>query len=247
MQKITFSLIFMLFFTAVYAADKPIFNIIDNECIVFLQGNTINSNINAPLEIFLNTITKANLQIWYIKKDQYSRVKFNNNTYAELASFNQESSDILLYKKGRSYYKIDLLDNTLAEKVNTYYGRKIYPIFDKRTKTMYAKGYEGVIYIKYNEKEIYDLKNGYLDEEEQEVYFQTQETVRRQVISNLHTLKIDYQEAEYNIKEIMFPNGYKISLDGKGGNLILFRQGKEPEVVPLSSQSIVSLNRFFKR
>ena len=49
------------------------------------------------------------------------------------------------------------------------------------------------------------------------------------------------------IKEIMFPNGYKISLDGKGGNLILFRQGKEPEVVPLSSQSNVSLNRFFKR
>ena len=247
MQKITFSLIFVLFFTAVCAADKPIFNIIDNECIVFLQGNTINSNINAPLEIFLNTITKANLQIWYIKKDQYSRVKFNNNTYAELASFDKESTDILLYKKGRSYYKIDLLDNTLAEKVNTYYGRKIYPIFDKRTKTMYAKGYEGVIYIKYNEKEIYDLKNGYLDEDEQEIYFQTQETVRRQVIANLHTLKIDYQEADYNIKEIMFPNGYKISLDGKGGNLILFRQGKEPEVVPLSSQSNVSLNRFFKR
>lgn len=140
MQKITFSLIFVLFFTAVYAADKPIFNIIDNECIVFLQGNTINSNINAPLEIFLNTITKANLQIWYIKKDQYSRVKFNNNTYAELASFNQESTDILLYKKGRSYYKIDLLDNTLAEKVNTYYGRKIYPIFDKRTKPCMLKG-----------------------------------------------------------------------------------------------------------
>ena len=95
MQKITFSLIFLLFFTAVYAADKPIFNIIDNECIVFLQGNTINSNINAPLEIFLNTITKANLQIWYIKKDQYSRVKFNNNTYAELASFDKESISIL--------------------------------------------------------------------------------------------------------------------------------------------------------
>ena len=247
MKKITFILVFLSFFTAAYAAEKPIFNIIDSECVIFLQGSTLDTNINAPLEIFLNTISKANLQIWYIKKDQYSRVKFNNNTYAELASFDKESTDILLYKKGRSYYKIDLLDNTLAEKVNTYYGRKIYPIFDKRTKTMYAKGYEGVIYIKYNEKEIYDLKNGYLDEEEQEVYFQTQETVRRQVISNLHTLKIDYQEAEYNIKEIMFPNGYKISLDGKGGNLILFRQGKEPEVVPLSSQSNVSLNRFFKR
>ena len=247
MKKITFILIFLSFFTTAYAAEKPIFNIIDNECVIFLQGSALDTSINAPLEIFLNTISKANLQIWYIKKDQYSRVKFNNNTYAELASFDKESTDILLYKKGRSYYKIDLLDNTLAEKVNTYYGRKIYPIFDKRTKTMYAKGYEGVIYIKYNEKEIYDLKNGYLDEDEQEIYFQTQETVRRQVIANLHTLKIDYQEAEYNIKEIMFPNGYKISLDGKGGNLILFRQGKEPEVVPLSSQSNVSLNRFFKR
>lgn len=247
MKKITFLLMFVLFFTATYAADKPIFNIIDNECVVFLQGSTINSNISAPLEIFLNTISKANLQIWYIKKDQYSRVKFNNNTYAEISSFNEADSNVIIYKKGRSYYNINLLNSNLPEKVNTYFGRRIYPVFDKRTKTMYVKGYEGVIYIKYNEKEIYDLKNGYLDNSEQEVYFQTQENVRRQIIQMLYTLKIDYQEAGDNIKEIMFPNGYKVLLEGKGGNLILFRQGIRPEVVPLSSQSIVSLNRFFKR
>ncbi len=247
MKKITFILVFLSFFTAAYAAEKPIFNIIDSECVIFLQGSTLDTNINAPLEIFLNTISKANLQIWYIKKDQYSRVKFNNNSYVELSSYNEETSDILLYKKGRSYYNINLSDNTLAEKVNTYFGRKIYPIFDKRTKTLYVKGYEGAIYIKYSEKEIYDLKNGYLDDDEQEIYFQTQENVRRQIIANLHTLKINYQEAEDNVKEIMFPNGYRIRLECKGGNLILFRQGYEPEIVPLSSQSIVTLNKFFKR
>ena len=230
MKKITFILVFLSFFTAAYAAEKPIFNIIDSECVIFLQGSTLDTNINAPLEIFLNAISKANLQIWYIKKDQYSRVKFNNNSYVELSSYNEETSDILLYKKGRSYYNINLSDNTLAEKVNTYFGRKIYPVFDKRTKTLYVKGYEGAIYIKYSEKE-----------------FQTQENVRRQIIANLHTLKINYQEAEDNVKEIMFPNGYRIRLEGKGGNLILFRQGYEPEIVPLSSQSIVTLNKFFKR
>lgn len=247
MQKITFMIIFLLFYTTAYAVDKPIFNIIDSECVVFLQGDTTDSNINAPLEIFLNTITKANLQIWYIKKHQYSRVKFNNNTYADISSFNSNTNDILLYKKGRSYYKINLSDNTLAEKLNTYYGRKIYPVFNKRTKTMYASGYEGVIYIKYNEKEIYDIQNGYLDEDEQKIYFQSQENIRRQVMTSLHNLKLEYQEAEENIKEILFPNGYKISLEGKGGNIILYRRGKAPEVVPLSTQSLTSLNEFFKR
>ena len=56
MKKITFILVFLSFFTAAYAAEKPIFNIIDSECVIFLQGSTLDTNINAPLEIFLNTI-----------------------------------------------------------------------------------------------------------------------------------------------------------------------------------------------
>lgn len=247
MQKITFMIIFLLFCTTASAVDKPIFNIIDNECVVFLQSDTTDSDINPPLEIFLNTVTKANLQIWYIKKHQYSRVKFNNNTYAEISSFDDKSTDILLYKKGRSYYKINLLDNTLAEKLNTYYGRKIYPVFDKRTKSMFINDYEGVIYIKYNEKEIYDIKNGYLDSEEQTIYFQTQENVKHQIIRSLHYLKLNYQEADENIRQIFFSSGHSVSLEGRGGNIILYRRGKVPEIVPLSSQSIVSLNNFFKR
>ncbi len=247
MKKLVLLLVFIWFNTTCFASNMTTFNIIDNECVVFIQGSNINSSINAPLEIFLNTVTKSNLQVWYIKKDQYSRIKFNNNTYCELKSYSDTSNEVLLYKKGRSYYKIDLLDENISSKVNTYFGRKIYPIFDKRSKEKYEKSYEGVIYINHNEKEIYDLTNGYLDDDEQSIYFETQDNLRKQLISNLNALKIPFKEAHESIKYISFPNNYKITLDGLGGNVILFRQGKTPEVMPLSSIDLRKLNTFFKK
>ena len=84
MKKIIVMIVFVLFFNPIQSFCKPIFNILDSECIVFIQGSKLASNISAPLEVFLNTVNKANLQVWYIKSDQYSRIKFNNNTYLEL-------------------------------------------------------------------------------------------------------------------------------------------------------------------
>ncbi len=247
MKKIILVFVFLLITTVSYGNNKPTFNIIDSECIVFIQGSNINSSINAPLEIFLNTVTKSGLQIWYIKKDLYTRIKFNNNTYCELTDYSDKSNEVLLYKKGRSFYKINLDDENIAEKVNTYFGRKIYPLFTKRSKDMYEKSYEGIIYIKHSEKEMYDLTNGYLDEHEQAVYMHTQEQMRMHLISTLDTLKIPFKEADAGIKNILFPNSYKISLEGLGGNIILFKQGKKPEIMPLSSIEEDIINSFFNK
>ncbi len=247
MKKIVILLVLLIFAIPIYASNKPIFNIMDNECVVFIQGSNINSSINAPLEIFLNTVTKAELQIWYIKKDLYDRIKFNNNTYCELAGYTDDSNEVLLYKKGRSYYRIKLNDANIAEKVNTYFGRKVYPVFTKRSKFIYEKSYEGVIYIKHSEREMYDLTNGYLEENEQVVYLDTQEKMRSQLITDLSSLKISFKEADPYIKNILFPNSHRIALEGLGGNVIFFKQGKKPEIMPLSSINMDTINTYFER
>ncbi len=137
MKKIIVMIVFVLFFNPIQSFCKPIFNILDSECIVFIQGSKLASNISAPLEVFLNTVNKANLQVWYIKSDQYSRIKFNNNTYLELDNYPDNVSNIFLYKKGRSYYNVDLNDENLDLKVNKYFGRQVFPVFDKRSKIIY--------------------------------------------------------------------------------------------------------------
>lgn len=246
MKKIIALIVFMLFFYPIQSFCKPVFNILDSECIVFIQGSELAGSIGAPLEVFLNTVNKANLQVWYIKSDQYSRIKFNNNTYLELNN-KDKSSSIYLYKKGRSYYNIDLNDENLNVKVNKYFGRQIFPVFDKRSKTIYEKEYQGAIYIDYSEQELYELSNGYLDEQEYEVYMQTQRQMKNKLRTNMQILKIPYKEAQGNIKTIIFLNRYNVDLEDKGGNVILFIQGRKPYVVPLSSLDITTLNRFFSR
>lgn len=246
MKKIIALIVFMLFFYPIQSFCKPVFNILDSECIVFIQGSELAGSIGAPLEVFLNTVNKANLQVWYIKSDQYSRIKFNNNTYLELNN-KDKSYSIYLYKKGRSYYNIDLNDENLNVKVNKYFGRQIFPVFDKRSKTIYEKEYQGAIYIDYSEQELYELSNGYLDEQEYEVYMQTQRQMKNKLRTNMQILKIPYKEAQGNIKTIIFPNRYNVDLEDKGGNVILFIQGRKPYVAPLSSLDITTLNRFFSR
>lgn len=247
MKKLMVVPVFILFFFPLQALCNPIFNILDSECVVFIQGSTIDSTISAPLEVFLNTVNKANLQVWYIKKDQYSRIKFSNNTYLELDNKPKTTSEIYLYKKGRSFYQISLNDENMTAKVNKYFGRQIFPVFDKRNKVIYEKEYQGAIYIDYSQQEIYDLSNGYLDEEEYEVYMQAQKQLKSKLMINLQILKIPYKEAPANAKSILFPNRYSINLEGKGGNVVLFKQGSKPVVVPLSSLDITNLNRFFSK
>lgn len=247
MKKIMAVAAFVLFFYPMQSLCKPIFNILDSECIVFIQGSTLASNISAPLEVFLNTVNKANLQVWYIKNDQYSRIKFNNNTYLELDNYPDDATSIFLYKKGRSYYNIDLNDANLDVKINKYFGRQIFPVFDKRSKTIYEKEYQGAIYIDYSEQEIYDLSHGYLDEHEYEVYMQAQKQMKNKLRTNMQILKIPYKEAQGNVKTIIFPNRYNVDLEDKGGNVILFIQGSKPFIVPLSSLDMTSLNRFFSK
>ena len=247
MKKIIALIVFMLFFYPIQSFCKPVFNILDSECIVFIQGSELAGSIGVPLEVFLNTVNKANLQIWYIKSNQYSRIKFNNNTYLELDNYPDDTTSIFLYKKGRSYYNIDLNDENLNVKVNKYFGRQIFPVFDKRSKTIYEKEYQGAIYIDYSEQELYELSNGYLDEQEYEVYMQTQRQMKNKLRTNMQILKIPYKEAQGNIKTIIFPNRYNVDLEDKGGNVILFIQGRKPYVAPLSSLDITTLNRFFSR
>ena len=247
MKKIMVMIAFMLFFYPMQLLCKPIFNILDSECIVFIQGSELDSNISAPLEVFLKTVNKANFQIWYIKNDQYSRIKFNNNTYLELDNYPDDTTSIFLYKKGRSYYNIDLNDENLDVKVNKYFGRQVFPVFDKRNKSIYEKEYQGAIYINYSEQELYELQNGYLDEQEYEVYMQAQRQMKNKLRTNMQILKIPYKEAQGNVKTITFPNKYIVDLDDKGGNVILFIQGSEPFIVPVSSLDITNLNKFFSR
>lgn len=247
MKKIMVMFAFVLFFYPIQSFCKPIFNLLDSECIVFVQGSASDSSISKPLEVFLNTVNKANLQVWYIKSDQYSRVKFNNNTYLELDKFQNNESSIFLYKKGRSYYNIDLNDENLDLKVNKYFGRQIFPVFDKRTKTLYEIEYQGAIYIEYSQQELYELSNGYLDEQEYEVYMQTQKQMRSKLITNMQILKISYKEAPGNVKTITFPNRYSVDLEDKGGSVILFIQGSEPVIMPLSSLNMAVLKRFFSK
>lgn len=247
MKNIIAIFAFLVFFYPMQSLCKPIFNILDNECIVFIQGSKLDSNISSPLEVFLNTVNKANLQVWYIKNDQYSRIKFNNNTYLELNNYPDDSSVVFLYKKGRSYYNIDISDINLDVKVNKYFGRQIFPVFDKRSKSIYEKEYQGAIYIDYSQQELYELSNGYLDEHEYEVYMQAQRQMKNKLKTNMQILKIPYKEASGNVKTITFPNRYSIDLEDKGGNVILFIQGSKPYIVPLSSLDITNLNSFFSR
>lgn len=245
MKKLMVLLALMLFFYPLHVLSKPNFNILDSECIVFIQGSSIDSNISLSLESFLNTIDKANLQIWYIKKDLYSRIKFNNNTYLELDNLKKDDSEIFLYKKGRSYYQIDLQDENMSIKVNKYFGRQIFPIYEKRSKTVYEKEYQGAIYVDYSEKELYDLTHSYLDIDEYEIYAQTQKQKKSSLIANMQILKIPYKEVAGNVKTISFPNKYDIDLEDKGGSVILFIQSSKPYIVPLSSLNITELNKFF--
>lgn len=247
MKKIIAALAFVIFFCPEHALCKTTFNILDSECVIFIQGPNLDSSINVPLEVFLNTVSKANLQVWYIKSDQYSRIKFNNNTYLELENYRGAASNIFLYKKGRSYYNIDLLDENLDVKVNRYFGRQVFPVFEKRFKTVYEKEYQGAIYIDYSEQELYDLTHGYLEKNEYDIYMQAQKQMRSKLIINLQVLKIPYKELQGNVKMINFPNKYSIDLEGKGGNVILFIQGGTPEIVPLSSLDMKSLNDFFSQ
>lgn len=234
MKKIIVMIVFVLFFNPIQSFCKPIFNILDSECIVFIQGSKLASNISAPLEVFLNTVNKANLQVWYIKSDQYSRIKFNNNTYLELDNYPDNVSNIFLYKKGRSYYNVDLNDENLDVKVNKYFGRQVFPVFDKRSKIIYEKEYQGAIYIDYSEQEY-------------EVYMQAQRQMKNKLRTNMQILKIPYKEVQGNVKTITFPNRYSVDLEAKGGNVILFIQGSEPFIMPLSSIDITTLNQFFSK
>lgn len=247
MKKIMVMLLFVLFSYPIQSLCKPTFNILDNECVVFIQGSTLDSSISMPLEVFLNTVSKANLQVWYIKRDQYSRIKFSNNTYLELDNYQETVSNIYLYKKGRSYYNIDLHDENADVKVNKYFGRQVFPIFEKRSRVIYEKEYQGAIYIDYSQQELYELSNGYLDDNEYEVYMQAQKQMKNKLRINMQILKIPYKEAQGNVKTLTFPNKYSIDLEEKGGNVILFIQGREPFIVPLSSLDITSLNKFFSQ
>lgn len=247
MKKIMVIYIFVLFFFPIQSFSKPIFNLLDSECIVFIQGSSPDSSISKSLEVFLNTVNKANLQVWYIKSDQYSRVKFNNNTYLEIDNYKPNVSSVFLYKKGRSYYNIDLNDENLEVKVNKYFGRQIFPVFEKRNKNLYEKEYQGAIYIEYSQKELYELSNGYLDETEYEVYMQNQKQMKSALRTSMQLLKIPYKEAQGNVKIITFPNRYSVDLEDKGGSVILFIQGSEPFIISLSSVNMTVLNRFFGR
>ena len=135
----------------------------------------------------------------------------------------------------------------MTAKVNKYFGRQIFPVFDKRSKVIYEKEYQGAIYIDYSQQELFDLSNGYLDEEEYDVYMQAQKQLKSKLMINLQILKIPYKETPANAKSVLFPNRYSVDLEGKGGNVILFKQGREPVVVPLSSIDITNLNLFFSK
>ncbi len=63
MKKLMVLLALMLFFYPLHVLSKPNFNILDSECIVFIQGSSIDSNISLSLESFLNTIDKEIFQI----------------------------------------------------------------------------------------------------------------------------------------------------------------------------------------
>ena len=76
---------------------------------------------------------------------------------------------------------------------------------------------------------------------------QAQKQLKSKLMVNLQILKIPYKEAPGNAKSVLFPNRYSINLEGKGGNVILFKQGREPVVVPLSSIDITNLNLFFSK
>ncbi len=112
---------------------------------------------------------------------------------------------------------------------------------------IYEKEYQGAIYIDYSEQEIYELSNGYLDEQEYEVYMQAQRQMKNKLRTNMQILKIPYKEVQGNVKTITFPNRYSVDLEAKGGNVILFIQGSEPFIMPLSSIDITTLNQFFSK
>ena len=76
---------------------------------------------------------------------------------------------------------------------------------------------------------------------------QAQRQMKNKLRTNMQILKIPYKEVQGNVKTITFPNRYSVDLEAKGGNVILFIQGSEPFLMPLSSIDITTLNQFFSK
>lgn len=246
MRKTVCMIFFFLASVAVYSA-KPSFFILDDECVIFIQGNNQRPEEAVSGEALVNAAQKNGVQVWYIKQSQYDKIGFGGNMFLQLADFQQDGSRVILYKKGGSYYNISLKEEDFEQKANAYFGRNIFPEFPDRKWTAYENSYEGAIYIKRSEKELYHLESEYLDADEYDILIQADKDNRLKLISNLKLLKIPYKEADPNIKEIKFPNGYSVPLENNGGNIILFRQGNAPEVKLLSEGNFETLIRYFGR
>lgn len=243
MKKLFIIFFVLLFNTAGYSLVKPSLYILDKECVVFVKGSNENANSNT-LNYIINTLNHDSMQFWYIKKDDYSKIIFNNKLRLPLNYFYNNKNRLILYKKNSSHYILSLYDENLYNKINEYFGRQIFPNFEKRTEKIKEESGNIVMYINHSDQEVHEMKVNYLDNNEYQAMENYSKTRKAKLKSELEKRNIDYKEIDKNVREITFGDDYKINLKNKGGSVIVYKHGKLPEFFSLSDLNKIAL--YFK-
>lgn len=243
MKKLFIIFFVLLFNTAGYSLVKPSLYILDKECVVFVQGSNENTS-NNTLNFIINTLNHDNMQFWYIKKKDYSKIIFNNKLKLPLNYFYNNNNRLILYKKNYSHYILSLYDENLYSKINEYFGRQIFPNFEKRTERITENSNNIVLYINHSDQELHEMKVNFLDNNEYQAMENYTKARQNKLKKELDKRNIDYKEIKKNVKEITFGDDYKINLKNKGGSVIVYKQGKLPEFFSLSDLNKIAM--YFK-
>lgn len=227
------------------AKEKETLHIIDDECIIVIQNTTEKNPQESNVEKYLSAVNNTNINVWYVKQDIYSNVSFQNKSILRLAYFfNNKGNRIILYKKNKPYYVVSLRDENLTTKVNRYFGYNVFPEFPKRTKIVADNSSRLAVYINYSEQEIYNMKENNLDEDEYSLLQNYHRDKKHNLINTLTKLNITYKEADNETKRIIFQDKYNVTLENKGGSIVLYKAGKSPEIHPITlSES--TINNYF--
>ena len=249
MKKI-FIAIFFLFLTSFsYAKEKETLHILDDECIIVIQNPDSTSDKNEfdqNIEKYLNAVNNTNINVWYVQQDLYSNVSFQNKSLLRLAYFyNNKGNRIVLYKKNKPYYVVSIRDENLTSKVNRYFGYDVLPEFPKRNKIVGDNSSRLAVYINYSEQEIYNMKENHLDENEYNLLQDYHREKKHNLISTLTKLNITYKEADNETKRIIFQDKYNVTIENKGGSVVLYKAGKAPEIHPITL-STETINNYFE-
>lgn len=243
MKKLFIIFFILLFNTAGYSLVKPSLYILDKECIVFVKGSSENTNSNT-LNYIINTLNHNSMQFWYVKKQDYSKIIFNNKLKLPLNYFYNNKNRLILYKKNSSHYILSLYDDNLYSKINEYFGKQIFPNFEKRTEKITENSNSIVLYVNHSDQEIHEMKVNFLDNNEYQAMENYSNARLAKLKKELEKRNIDYKEIDKNVKEITFSNEYKINLKNKGGSVIVYKYGKLPEFFSLSDLNKIAL--YFK-